>query len=867
MNHRDKQSVMSADLQNIKHDMKDHKTDLFTKIDAQRVHILREIESIDKRNSEAVMSSLDTFGELMRDLQSSILQIPVQHRILQHIAFDEMRLREQQIEDVEYGTSQWLIGDDRIDFASRESARLNLQEWLTKGQGVFHISGYPGAGKSTLVKFIARHEKTAEALRIWAGSEKKLVIASHYFWNSGTPAQRTVSGMNRTLLFSILSQCTELIEEVFPVESSLLNKEQRGQHMESILFSDKKIEEALDNLMSIDLDSAYRLCVFVDGLDECDGNMLDHESLAKKLVGWSRNNCVKICASSRPWKEFNKLACPHAQTIHLHKINEWDIEMYCNNRFERDEEIKRSSESYEYLINDIVRHSHGVFRWVHLVIDIILIAIRNGDSPDDLKKKLLEMPDDLDGVYDKLRVLALKNSSDWVRSNRILLLAVQNPFRQGLSLIPFSWLESDDELRDLEFPQDLSLKSYSTEEIDKRESQVIKRIQGLARGFLEVKENRRMPSKDITIFERSSVEFVHRTAREYFMRESHPERLASLLESFPGFSEGNTYDRVRLAELVFGATTSLKASFPAWFGKTWSLGSWLQRSRYPNTMDSERVTRLTQKFRNVIQQIDLDWQYQCNPMISQYYLWPITSSEQRYSTRLNAADSIPGSFIHYAAYNGLSHIVLAEMQQQCISDMNTSSVPKHLNALISAIEGARWELVLALLATRINLDDEFRIWRQEAIYDGESCPATSIPLWLFALIRVIHSILWPGYGNNHEANQFQALWLLSKYGREKGDEIKFSVSFETERQEVPIETEYRFKIIGFTVNDLLVAFSDKLNGRVPAELALANHSSQIKSDDQTCWAAIKDIQHFYIISIQSTMYPDLALDNYKFRVF
>ena len=53
--------------------------------------------------------------------------------------------------------------------------KIPFEDWLLHGQGVFHISGKPGSGKSTLMKMLCSHRRTASALRKWAG-EKKLVF-------------------------------------------------------------------------------------------------------------------------------------------------------------------------------------------------------------------------------------------------------------------------------------------------------------------------------------------------------------------------------------------------------------------------------------------------------------------------------------------------------------------------------------------------------------------------------------------------------------------------------------------------------------------------------------------------------------------
>jgi hypothetical protein len=41
--------------------------------------------------------------------------------------------------------------------------------WLSSGEGIFHISGKLGSGKSTLMKFLCEHKHTKVELQKWAG--------------------------------------------------------------------------------------------------------------------------------------------------------------------------------------------------------------------------------------------------------------------------------------------------------------------------------------------------------------------------------------------------------------------------------------------------------------------------------------------------------------------------------------------------------------------------------------------------------------------------------------------------------------------------------------------------------------------------
>jgi hypothetical protein len=101
---------------------------------------------------------------------------------------------------------------DRQDYLqSRLQARDNFVNWLEKSNGIFHISGKPGAGKSTLMKYLCQHPQTEKHIKVWS-SRKNLVIAKFFFWRPGTEFQKSLKGLLRGLLHCILDQVPELTQ-------------------------------------------------------------------------------------------------------------------------------------------------------------------------------------------------------------------------------------------------------------------------------------------------------------------------------------------------------------------------------------------------------------------------------------------------------------------------------------------------------------------------------------------------------------------------------------------------------------------------------------------------------------------------------
>src|SRR4051812_19437774 len=101
--------------------------------------------------------------------------------IVSSLFYDTISSRHEPIPEAHARIFQWLLGGKSKD----KSKRPVLLDWLRRGSGLYWISGKPGSGKSTLMKFVAGHARTRAALGRWARS-RECVTAAYYFWNAGT---------------------------------------------------------------------------------------------------------------------------------------------------------------------------------------------------------------------------------------------------------------------------------------------------------------------------------------------------------------------------------------------------------------------------------------------------------------------------------------------------------------------------------------------------------------------------------------------------------------------------------------------------------------------------------------------------------
>lgn len=93
-----------------------------------------------------------------------------QRNIMSSLRFESMDDRYSMVSEAADSTFDWIFNNPKKEMESNLALVRPLKDWLDQGTGIFHISAKPGAGKSTLMKYLWSNPQTQEKLRSWAGS-------------------------------------------------------------------------------------------------------------------------------------------------------------------------------------------------------------------------------------------------------------------------------------------------------------------------------------------------------------------------------------------------------------------------------------------------------------------------------------------------------------------------------------------------------------------------------------------------------------------------------------------------------------------------------------------------------------------------
>lgn len=272
--------------------------------------------------------------------------------------------------------------------------------------------------------------------------------------------------------------------------------------------------------------SKAKVCLFIDGLDEFEGEDDDLQDLVTWLKSLVKASPVKLCVASRPWRVFED-ALQDRPHLLMENFNLKDIQQYVWRRFHDDPNFRASKRMdaafCNQLLAEIVTKAEGVFLWVTLVCKSLLQAMSRGDLVVDLRGILNSLPVQMEKLYAHiLDNLGLKD-----HAAKYFLLLQASSGRADALVFSFA----DDIDRDSEFSFRLQKEPLTDAQLQYRLTELKKRLNSRCKGLLslavEAINTREIPEhSDI-----GTVQYCHRSAKDYLTMDTTQGKVIHMLNT------------------------------------------------------------------------------------------------------------------------------------------------------------------------------------------------------------------------------------------------------------------------------------------------------------------------------------------------
>ncbi|KAB5579952.1 hypothetical protein GE09DRAFT_1050579 [Coniochaeta sp. 2T2.1] len=290
--------------------------------------VMEAISSLGLRDASfniGLLNSHDVLRAYARDYSRSLLD--EEREILGSLKYPVMLDREDDISTAQKETFSWIFQDPKPD----DLPWSNFRAWLNGDDRLYWITGKAGSGKSTLMKYLFCHARTRREILAWATPAQPFVIAGFFFWNTGSPMQKTQQGLFRSLVYQILSHHRELMPLIRHDIGYRAGYNKRSEGLSDSVWTNSLLERVFRTLVT-QIVKPIKVFLFIDGLDEYSGS---HGDITKLLKDISTTKNVKICVSSRPYIAFQNAfgKCP---SLILQNLTHRDIKTYVTAKFNED---------------------------------------------------------------------------------------------------------------------------------------------------------------------------------------------------------------------------------------------------------------------------------------------------------------------------------------------------------------------------------------------------------------------------------------------------------------------------------------------------------------------------------------------------
>ncbi|KAF5578282.1 ankyrin protein 3 [Fusarium pseudoanthophilum] len=403
-------------------------------------------------------------------VQNEVSAVSERHQdILNSLDFEQIDARKLIIKAAHSKTCRWFLKHpDYLSWIDRCQ--------ISQHHGFLWIRGKPGAGKSTIMKFIYLESKKKD--------RKHQTLTASFFFNArGEILEKTVSGMYRSLLLQLFRGFPDL--ECVLDDPELLSRNQIGCPTLNALKD--LLRAAVAKLGQ----RSFRC--FIDALDECDEqqvmDLVEYfQELAEQCT--EDNIDLRICFSSRHYPYIDiKFGIRIILEEELGHGS--DLESYIKSNLR----IKDRALLAE-LQEKMLAKAAGVFLWVVLVVDIMNKENCRGRLA--VRRRLEQIPSGLSDLFKDL-LKRDNNNMEELQLSVLWILLSQRPLK------PDEYYHAIWSGLYLEGLADLDIPEVDTEDSEDCFARcVISSSKGLA---------------EITKVKQPRVQFIHESVRDFLVKD------------------------------------------------------------------------------------------------------------------------------------------------------------------------------------------------------------------------------------------------------------------------------------------------------------------------------------------------------------
>ena len=423
---------------------------------------------------------------------------------LQTLDFSDTRSRRYNVEPAFADTYGWLFADNP-----------GFRAWLEANDPIpiFWISGKPGSGKSTLMKYALEHQITRKCLE--ENYRDSAILTSFFFHDRGTAMQKSIQGFLCEIMRSIL----KFRKDAFLLVKKALDVPFLGRDFDFPNLESIDVDKLVLGLRSIlsGLKSSLNCCLFVDGLDEHDGN---HRELVRVLGELALQPSAprvtfRLCLAGRPENIFVD-AFRHFPGFAIHEYTRNDIRRYANERIQKEcfSDLKDNPTSVKSILDLIEKKANGVFMWVRLVVNEVVEGIDDGDTLDEIELLLSEIPTELSELYVRAVRRVPRRSALAIRRHREEASILFHIVASAPYFLPPVLLLNAVRFHCCSRRLDGVVEALSN-------AQIQPRLNSRSSGLLECVR----PHPDTKAFH-SAVQFIHQTVKDFFLTGEGFEAIA-----------------------------------------------------------------------------------------------------------------------------------------------------------------------------------------------------------------------------------------------------------------------------------------------------------------------------------------------------